>query len=335
MSWLASLILRIIHVFYSLVIAVSSMANGLRRVPLPLTAARGKIPRHLALVLVYSEMTDSEDSESLEDALIQNVERAAGWCQACGISRLTVYDRQGLLVRHQKVIEQRLNPGVPDIEEDPPFNIPYPLTPPLSDDSDDSNTFPLGGVSSEHLNVATIHPTGRSHEKQRRLSQYQSSLRRRRSVRGEGAPTTKPVTLHLVSRASGKPAITSVANSLLHSAARRVVGKPEFAHREPFELSVEDLQCSLEGEHGFAPPDLMIVHHVTTPRLRRTPLELYGFPPWQIRLTEIHHDGYVGLRSWLKPWKGRWRSPPCILLDEAEFCQALDGFSGAEMRLGR
>lgn len=102
----------------------------------------------------------------------------------------------------------------------------------------------------------------------------------------------------------------------------------------------------------------MIVHHVTTPRLGRTPLELYGFPPWQIRLTEIQcvlyhflpmasfilvltlrcfisHDGYVGLRSWLKPWKGRWRSPPCILLDEAEFCQALDGFSGAEMRLGR
>lgn len=69
---------------------------------------------------------------------------------------------------------------------------------------------------------------------------------------GEGAPTTKPVTLHLVSRASGKPAIASVANSLLHSAARRVVGKPELAHREPFELSVEDLQCSLEGETHHA-----------------------------------------------------------------------------------
>lgn len=97
MSWLASLILRIIHVFYSLVITVSIMANGHRRVPLPLTAARGKIPRHLALVLVYSETKDSNDGESLEDALVQTVERAAGWCQACGISRLTVYDRQGKL----------------------------------------------------------------------------------------------------------------------------------------------------------------------------------------------------------------------------------------------
>ena len=89
----------------------------------------------------------------------------------------------GLLVRHQEVIDQRLNPGVPEIEKGSPFNIPYPLTPPLSDDSDDSNTFPLDDISSEHLNVVTIHPTGRSHEKQRRLSQYQPSLKRRRSVR--------------------------------------------------------------------------------------------------------------------------------------------------------
>ena len=69
---------------------------------------------------------------------------------------------------------------------------------------------------------------------------------------GESAPSTKPVILHLVSRGSGKPAIASVANSLFHSAARRVVGKPELAHREPFELSVEDLQYALEGETHHA-----------------------------------------------------------------------------------
>jgi len=41
------------------------------------------------------------------------------------------------------------------------------------------------------------------------------------------------------------------------------------------------------GDRGYGPPDLMIVHNVTVPRRQYTPLELYSFPPWQVRLTEI------------------------------------------------
>lgn len=45
------------------------------------------------------------------------------------------------------------------------------------------------------------------------------------------------------------------------------------------------------GELGFPEPDLMIVHQVS-PSHPRKPLELYGFPPWQIRLTEIRYANY-------------------------------------------
>ena len=41
------------------------------------------------------------------------------------------------------------------------------------------------------------------------------------------------------------------------------------------------------GDRGYGPPDLMIIHNVTVPRRQSTPLELYSFPPWQVRLTEI------------------------------------------------
>jgi len=75
---------------------------------------------------------------------------------------------------------------------------------------------------------------------------------------------------------------------------------------EGFKISVTDLQAILEGlekmirpvtfpndtyfvlgDCGYGPPDLMIVHNVTVPRRQYTPLELYSFPPWQVRLSEI------------------------------------------------
>lgn len=77
------------------------------------------------------------------------------------------------------------------------------------------------------------------------------------------------------------------------------------------------------------------------------PPELLGFPPWQIRLTEIR---YATRAIWspladnptcsyfpipilgLGPWPG---GPHALTLDERTFRAALDEFSGAQMRLGK
>lgn len=48
-----------------------------------------------------------------------------------------------------------------------------------------------------------------------------------------------------------------------------------------------NLTVFLIGEHGFPPPELMIVHHITPHRSPKSVLELHGFPPWQVSLTEF------------------------------------------------
>ena len=37
----------------------------------------------------------------------------------------------------------------------------------------------------------------------------------------------------------------------------------------------------------FPPPDLLLVHHFKPTGVLEPPLELDGFPPWQVRLTEM------------------------------------------------
>lgn len=40
-------------------------------------------------------------------------------------------------------------------------------------------------------------------------------------------------------------------------------------------------------DEGLSSPDFMIVHPIGFSRTTYSPLELHGFPPWHIRLTEI------------------------------------------------
>jgi len=334
MSWLASLVLRLIHVLYSLVISVSYVRGYFRSAPQPLAARRNKIPTSLAIVLTCAE--DYLDSHNLEESFIQCVERAAAWCRVAGIGRLTVYDRQGILTRSSKTVQDRLCPPSADTDdEESEPDIVYPITPPLSDDSDSQIT-QLDDCLDEDMKVVTIHPSGSNLEKRRRLSRSRTGIKRRQSHRKDLNTLAKPLTLQLVSRDSGKPAIAAVASSIRQSGLQTSYIKSTKADGSSlFQLSVNDLQCILEGTHGLCSPDLLIIHHVTPVERQKLPLELYGFPPWQVRLTEIYHNGYRS-PQWRWPWasKDRLRSS-CVLLNEVEFRKALDEFAGAEIRLGK
>lgn len=90
----------------------------------------------------------------------------------------------------------------------------------------------------------------------------------------------------------------------------------------------------------------MIVHQISTSYNDRTPLELYGFPPWQMRLTEILSVLNWQLRTSIILADNFWRSynryPQSVWsrsselpLGEKEFRAALDEFAGAQMRLGK
>ena len=98
-SWLATLVLYLIHAVYALANVVTSWRyRRFAREPYPLVAERSKLPRHLAILLASSY---DHVSESFEQDILQNVEQIVGWCKTAGIQRLTLYDRQGMLPHRQ------------------------------------------------------------------------------------------------------------------------------------------------------------------------------------------------------------------------------------------
>jgi dehydrodolichyl diphosphate syntase complex subunit NUS1 len=140
--------------------------------------------------------------------------------------------------------------------------------------------------------------------------------------------------LQFVSRDTGKPTIAAEADSLLRSIAHQPPRRIK-DETEEFSVSIHDLEAILEGARGYKAPDLTIVHHVTVPRRQCPPLELHSFPPWQLRLTEIYHNGFTGFWDrWLRA-KVSHRAKTWMLLSELDVRRALDEYSNAEFRLGK
>lgn len=103
MSWLASLVLALIHAVYSLFIWLRTVRpNRHERIPLELNAKRSKAPKHLGLILAYDASLD--DHEEIEQVLVACLRSAVGCAQVAGIQQLTVYDRDGASASHSKFI---------------------------------------------------------------------------------------------------------------------------------------------------------------------------------------------------------------------------------------
>jgi dehydrodolichyl diphosphate syntase complex subunit NUS1 len=92
-NMLASLSLRVLHLFYFLAVLLSNIWQSFeRRKPKHLAAERTKVPSHLALILVTSEDIDAETTEK---SFVECIARAVTWCQAVGIRQFSVYDCEG------------------------------------------------------------------------------------------------------------------------------------------------------------------------------------------------------------------------------------------------
>ncbi|VDC01833.1 unnamed protein product [Peniophora sp. CBMAI 1063] len=318
---LASALLYLAHLLYSISLAIWSIhARWLKRIPLPLIAQRSKVPKHLGVILVCGE--EEARNASVQDTFVRSAERAAAWCRVAGIKRLTLYDRHGVLVQSPEA-KQRLRAlelGVKTERVLP--NIVYPPTPPMTDEA--ASQYSEEAPSRDALGVSTVSP-----ESGFDGLNGKEGLRNRSLVRRSSAQDYLKV--QLASLPSGKETMASVANSLLFAARHDVRSKSSSKHTS---VSVNELQDILEGDGGLDPPDLMIVHHVTCPARQRPPLEMYGFPPWQTRLTEIYYDGSWPLHARLLRHISS-ALVPNSLLSEMEFRHALDIFSKAEFRVGK
>ncbi|GLB36110.1 putative dolichol biosynthetic process [Lyophyllum shimeji] len=317
MALVAVLCLRFIHFIYSLVLLCHSLWKRFTRTPSqPLDAPRRLVPKHLAVVLV-------SDGREAKSCLVQSVINVVDWCREAGVEKLTMYEEHGKLLECSQDIRDTLGDESEETSSDP--EIEYP-TPPPSDYSVSRPISPQAQTLDMH--TVTVHVSN----KQRKTQSTKDCL-----VRGKdhavAQSNQKPLTLCLASRESSKPAIAAIAASLV--SRDKVKVRKNVKHRQPespaYTLTIEALDRILESDDALSSPDLMIVHPINSLRYNRTPLELHGYPPWHIRLTEIYHNRlqYPATAPISTAQHTR------LLLDRTTFNQALDEFASAEMRFGK
>jgi len=316
MSFLLRSLLHFLHFFYHIFTLLASRKSQLE--PHDLLYPRKQIPRHLALLLVSHGDDEPKSGDAVLECFLESIQRTVGWCRAVGIRKLTVYERNGLLSANIDQVSQYLSVPVQHHSEDETSEIEYPLTPPPSDVCDSR---PLSPVNLQSLNldvsILEINSTTPVEEENTR------GLGQRRKTRlNSDESTTNEIAIHVISRSSGKPAIARAANVMAND--------PKWQQQR---IGIQGLGTVLEGDRGLPSPDFMIIHNIfPSLRRRKQPLELHGFPPWQITLTEFHDCGEYSPIAW--PWVGTPSRDP-EPLSEVGFRRGLDEFARAQMRFGK
>ncbi|KAF8642412.1 hypothetical protein AX16_009677 [Volvariella volvacea WC 439] len=312
--YLAAFLLNTIHLVYSFTNLLLQYFRPKPR-PRPLTAPRNRLPNHLAILFITQSKSPST---SIQHALLKSVATYVSWCKVVGIPKLTVYDQHGILLKSSQLVQERLlDLCEPDDSDSSGSDLEYPLTPPPSDYAESRPLSPEQSPQQEN-SATIIHIPDK-------VARVRSSKRlnvlTRRHVK-EQKRVEKVVTLCITSRLSAKPTIASVAHSL-SSMYKAKPGNPQ--------LSIQSLNSILEETTGLSEPDFMIVHPTTLQTAKKLPPELHGFPPWQIRLTELH---FCSLQSHNAPSENE-NVVSTSTLSEMQFCTALDEFASAEMRFGK
>ncbi|KAF8078668.1 hypothetical protein FPV67DRAFT_71058 [Lyophyllum atratum] len=312
MALIAAFCLYALHYIYSLAVQWHSFWKRYTWTPpQSLEAPRRRIPQHLAIVLVTHSTGDVFEAES---CIVQSVINAAGWCRAAGIEKLTVYEEHGKLLKCSQNIRDSLGDDADESSSD--SEIDYPPTPPPSDYSESR---PISPQRETHLDMHTM--TIHVSKKQRKREFPKGGLINRKDYVTH--TIHKELTLCLASRESSKPTIASLATLIASQDKRKSRRNAKHPKFDAFTLTVDALDSVLESNHTLSSPDFMIIHPINPRHYNRTPVELHGYPPWHIRLTEIYHN--------------RYQSPSMTSLpfDETTFNQALDEFAAAEMRFGK
>ncbi|KAG8685082.1 hypothetical protein FRC09_014971 [Ceratobasidium sp. 395] len=263
-------------------------------------AQREKIPTHIALVLAHGNAQKRHGQLYVEDvkAMLESVLRVAGWCQDAGVEKLTVYDREGVLESNAGYLRRKLIPTQQFTKHansvKPAKLVNYLLTPPLSDASTE-----VTEVESDPEDSIILGTT--------------------QFMIPPPVSSAQPLHLNVISDKDGR---TEVALCARQIAAFQSDQKDPFKSASLFQLDINTLDAVLEAK--LQSPDMLLVHSMA-PSLFKRPLELHAFPPWQIRLTEMHHSQ---VRSF---WPfGNSYTP----VEADAFSRALDIYSDAQFRLG-
>ncbi|KZW01987.1 hypothetical protein EXIGLDRAFT_508718 [Exidia glandulosa HHB12029] len=324
-SLAAAVLLAAVHSLYRLFCfaqhAWRSLARRSTRLRVDTVAPTlAKIPKHVALILAYGKDEPWDIAVMTESA-----RRAARWCEEVAIPNLSVYDRDGLLLHDLRGLcnalsAERVEHVVPPsgrAHARERVHLQHPLTPPPSEHSEANSR----SWSPEPEREAIITLRRAEHPSVEDQDDVRGGLRkRRRSSHSESVATAVPLTIRILSRDAGKPQLASVAKSLLEQSRA--------LHQTPKQtLTVEEVDALIFDMTGLPEIDLLVIHPLNGSSNR--PLEMHGFPPWQMRLAELYYNSPrpFSLHEW---WSGAARP-----LTEDAFCRALREFGSAEQRVGK
>ncbi|GAA5898892.1 ditrans,polycis-polyprenyl diphosphate synthase [Sporobolomyces salmoneus] len=252
-----------------------------------------KVPKRLAVIL--SPVGNGRGRRGKGG--IEEVQRLVGWSRELGVLDLTVYDRDGSLSNNVEELvsllaeqEEEEQPLI--VKRDPKYEEIITLvragSPPSPSRSEQLVSQDSATNSSDETGSSTLVPSSPSSD----------SLE-------TSSPKSPSFTLRLISRSAGRPQLAKLARELVSSRLQNPSTKS---------LSSEEIAQEID-RFPLPEPDLLFVFGGSY-------LRLSGFPPWQIRLSEMYH---YASPNWL-------RLPQ---LDYPIFRNALDLYGRAEMRLGR
>jgi len=321
---MSTIILHVVHWIYRLILTLYSIWRSFTchfNTPAPLLAPRRQTPKHVALILLTDDVPQQKDKEVMIDSLWRTVE----WCRTARIEHLSVFDRDGILKKSLNDLHRPqsklLNHAViaSDDLDSKTFNLDlqYPLTPPASDHSEANSRSwspePFCDLSTPVVSV-TLRDRGKN-------------TFREQAKRTSHSTQLSELKLHVLSRDAGKPCLASLARAIAATQPRSRSQK-----HSNLPVTVEDLDTLIQGTTGWPDVDLLIIYPIHP---RRSCLEFDGFPPWQIRLSEIYFTSSraFSLRELVRRHVLRSDLPTAI--DEVTFRRALDSYASAEMRLGK
>ncbi|KZO96271.1 hypothetical protein CALVIDRAFT_537447 [Calocera viscosa TUFC12733] len=307
------LLLLVLHLARTVVNVSSSLINRFRRrpAPKPPRSERRRVPKHFAVCFQDAGREDAQ-------VLLESCVRVERWAREIGVKELSFYDRSGILQLHQTILRELLPPSPSPIStpRPRPLDIELPLTPPTS-------TKPTPPSSVDGLSDSDT-PSNKS------------ALRRRRKLGSshrldavDEASVYPPPRVNILSFDQSKPLIAQAAQTLALRAK---------AHPTPSQsISVADVDELVKA--SFTSPDLLLIHPIRPAILSPwsilpRPLELDGFPPWHMDLSEMYYEPPKFRLSLPRIWEGRW-SLPGEVVRQAEFLKTLERYEKAEMRKGR
>lgn len=260
-----------------------------------------RLPEHLSVIVQF----DSSNDDGLE-TLLDEVAELSAWSTAAGIPLLSVYEKSGILKQYmsalQELVLQKLVVYFGSPPATPTLRVHAPNHPSLS---------PL---SSPSIPTQTNGSTNGTHSGRPHLNLLLLSA-------SDGRDTLVDLTRTLAEMAQAhKLRPEDITQDLVDAEISAITSIPAMSNHSAQANGGGHMTNGAVKDHSSLPaePDLLIVF---APYIK-----LDGYPPWQIRLTEIFCVGDSG-----GDVSGRMRTR----VEYQGFLRALWNYAGAEFRFGR